>query len=88
VRRAGYRSTSPLQPVLLPIAGVLGAHQLAMHYSLSLVGKTVIFYHALTKVLGNDKRFSVELPFLVPTDQNAHDGTVLLANAGAYRRSI
>jgi hypothetical protein len=33
-----------------------------MHYSLSLVGKTVIFYHALTRVLGNDKRLSVELP--------------------------
>jgi hypothetical protein len=33
-----------------------------MHYSLSLVGKTIIVYHALTRVLGNDKRFSGELP--------------------------
>jgi len=41
---------------------VLGVHQLAMHYSLSLVDETVIFYHALTRVLGNDKRLSVELP--------------------------
>jgi hypothetical protein len=38
---------------------VLGAHYLAMHYSLSLVGKTVIFYHALTRVLGNDKHLTV-----------------------------
>jgi hypothetical protein len=33
-----------------------------MHYSLSLVGNTIIVYHALTRVLGNDKRFGVELP--------------------------
>src|SRR5215813_3965778 len=31
-----------------------------MHYSLSLVGKIVIFYHALTRVLGNDKHQTVE----------------------------
>jgi hypothetical protein len=30
--------------------------------SLALVGKTVIFYHVLARVLGNDKRFGVELP--------------------------
>jgi hypothetical protein len=39
-------------------------HQLAMHYSLSLVGTTVIFYHAPRRVLGNDKRLAVELPLL------------------------
>jgi hypothetical protein len=33
-----------------------------MHYSFALVGKTVIFYHVLARVLGNDKRFSAELP--------------------------
>lgn len=33
-----------------------------MHYSLSLVGNTIIVYHALARVLGNDKRLSGELP--------------------------
>jgi hypothetical protein len=33
-----------------------------MHYSLSLVSKTIIVYHAPTRVLGNDKRLAVELP--------------------------
>jgi hypothetical protein len=41
---------------------VLGAHLLTMHYSLSLVSKIIIVYHAPTRVLGNDKRFGVELP--------------------------
>ena len=42
--------------------GGRGAYYLAMHYSLSLVGKIIVVYHALTRVLGNDKRFSGELP--------------------------
>ena len=31
-----------------------------MHYSLSLVSKTIIVYHAPTRVLGNDKGFTDE----------------------------
>jgi len=41
---------------------VLGAHQLAVHYSLARIRKTAIFYHILIRVLSNDKRFSAELP--------------------------
>src|SRR5262249_16174343 len=33
-----------------------------MHYSLFLVGKTIIFYHALTRVLGNDKLYNEVRP--------------------------
>jgi hypothetical protein len=42
-----------------------------MHYSLSLVGNTIIVYHALTRVLGNDKRFGVELPHAGYRSENA-----------------
>jgi hypothetical protein len=41
---------------------VLRAHPFAMHDSFARIRKTVIFYHVLIRVLGNDKRFSGELP--------------------------
>src|SRR5262249_7082658 len=55
-------STAPLQTVLLPPSVVLAAHQLAMPYSFARIRKTVISYHVLIRVLGNDKRLSGELP--------------------------
>src|SRR5262252_9535158 len=33
-----------------------------MHYSFARIRKIVILYHVLIRVLGNDKRLSVELP--------------------------
>ena len=70
-RRAGSRSPALRSTGLLPISVVLGAHALARHSSCSLLGETVLFYQALPRVLGNDKRFTVELPNRIDTTNSS-----------------
>ena len=52
----------PYKLFFCPSLGGVVPTTLQSPYSLSLVGNTIIVYHALTRVLGNDKRFGVELP--------------------------